>query len=136
MTDTRSTTSSNPGASPSEKVKAFIGDLARPFILYSAALTSSYAVARIAGAIADALKLGHGTFEGAAIFIGAVLGGVGAIYIGKSFEVASVAKHEAAVKTAAVQAAPPNANITLTPPDQVRIEPGNDGELPESERIK
>lgn len=136
MTDTRSTTASNPGASPSEKVKAFIGDLARPFILYSAALTSSYAVARVAGAIADALKLGHGSFEGAAIFIGAVLGGVGAIYIGKSFEVASVAKHEAAVKTAAVQAAPPTSTVTMTPPADLTITPADDGELPESERIK
>lgn len=112
--------------SPSEKVKAFIGDLARPFILISAALASSYAVARIAGAIADALKVGHGSFEGAAIFIGTVLAGVGAIYIGKSVEVANIAKHDSEVKKAAVQAAGPAQTVTLTPPSTVEIKPADD----------
>lgn len=65
-------------------IKAFIGDLARPFAIYVTSLAAAIATVRIATAVSgDKLD-----FSAAAIFIAAVFAGVGALYGVKSWEVA------------------------------------------------
>jgi hypothetical protein len=79
--------------SRAETVKAFIGDLARPFAIISTSLAASIA------SVVVALKIGPDA-AAAAIFIGAVFTGVGAIYTAKSWEMAQAGKHSANVEIA------------------------------------
>jgi hypothetical protein len=125
-------------ASPSEKVKAFIADLARPFILYASAIAASSGVVMICEAAAKAIRTGGATIESGAMLLGVVLTGVGAIFIGKGVENVGVAKQKAAVETAAIQAAPPQ-NVTMdpSPPSGVGITPAaaDEGILPPEQRV-
>lgn len=75
-----------------DELKHFIGDLARPFAIIATSLSASIATVVIAYKV-DA-------FEGAAIFIGAVFAGVGALYGAKAWENAKTGKHSAEVEIA------------------------------------
>lgn len=62
-----------------DAVKGFIGDLARPFAIISTSGSAAYAT----GVIAHRVD----SFEGAAIFIGAVYAGLAGLYGFKAWEV-------------------------------------------------
>ena len=100
MTDTQPAAGADmPLPQPSsllDKIKGFIGDLARPFAIY---VTSSAAAA---ATVIIALKNDDG-FSAAAIFIGAVYAGVGTQFIGRAWENAQVAKQSANVQVAQAQ---------------------------------
>lgn len=68
----------------SDMVKAFIGDLARPFAIYATSLSASVA------SIIVAMKVENG--NDGAIALGAISALVVGIYIGKSWEVAKTAQ--------------------------------------------
>ena len=75
-----------------DRLKSFIGDLARPFAIISTSFAASWA------SIVAAYRIENG--NDGAILLGAVFAGVGALYIGKSWEVAKTAKADADVKVA------------------------------------
>ena len=81
-----------PPASASERVKAFIGDLARPFAIY--ATTGAAAVGIVRGAWV--VENGHA----GAIYLGAVAVLVGGIYGFKSWEQIKTGKQGAEVEIA------------------------------------
>jgi len=121
-----------------EHLATFLGNTARPLTFILAAVSAMYAVMRVSHAVAVAIiagKLG-GEAAGGVLFV--VLAGVGAIYIGKSLENYGLAKHKAAVETAAINAAPPaNVAMDASPPSGVSITPGgeDEGVLPPDQRI-
>jgi hypothetical protein len=112
MTDTPVTTQP---PSRLDKIKAFIGDLARPFAIISTSAAASASVIMIAKRVES--------FEGGAAFIAAVFAGLGALYWGKAWEVGTQAKQAANVAIA-----------TGTPPT-APAEP-SDGELPPDQRVR
>jgi hypothetical protein len=75
-----------------DQIKGFIGDLARPFAIVSSSLAASWATIVIAYKVDG--------FGEAALFIGAVYAGVGALYVGKAWEVNTQAKQTAQVEIA------------------------------------
>lgn len=75
-----------------ERIKVFIGDLARPFAIISTSFAASWA------SIVTAYRVSDGS--DAAVLMGAIFAGVGALYLGKAWEVAKVAKSDAEVKIA------------------------------------
>lgn len=75
-----------------ERIKVFIGDLARPFAIISTSLAASWA------SIVTAYRVSDGS--DAAVLMGAIFAGVSALYLGKAWEVAKVAKSDAEVKIA------------------------------------
>lgn len=97
MTDTPIHAQTFPPVPTSERVKAFIGDLARPF----AVMATSGAAAAAIVIIAQKTTSGDG-----AVFVAAVFAGVGAIYGAKSWETAVQAKQDAQVKIAQANASP------------------------------
>lgn len=86
-------------SSRAEVVKAFLADLARPFALYVTFGSAAIATVRLAWA--------GGDLNSAAIFVGAVLAGGGAIYGAKAAEETRKSGHTAEVEKARAQAAPP-----------------------------
>lgn len=97
-----------------DQIKGFIGDLARPFAII---VTSGAAAA---ATILIALRVT--SYAEGAIFIGAVYGGLGALYAAKSWELNTQAKQAAGVEIAKAAPMPsPSANGEL-PADQ-RIQP-------------
>lgn len=104
-------------------LKTFIADLARPYTFYSLATASCIAIVKIGWEITDG-------YQGAA-FMGVVLAGASAIYIGKSFEQTRIAGHNAEVeKVRAAQSSPPPAQA-LAPATAL-----GDGELPPDQQVK
>jgi hypothetical protein len=81
-----------PPATRLERVKSFIGDLARPFAIIATSFAASWAT------IVIAYRVENG--NDGAIFIGGVFAGVGALYIGKAWEVAKTGKQTAEVEIA------------------------------------
>ena len=77
-----------------ERIKTFIGDLARPFAI----IVTSGAAAWATVVVAYRVENGN---DGA-ILMGAIFAGVGAIYIGKAWEVAKTTKQSAEVEIAKV----------------------------------
>lgn len=75
-----------------DKLKSFVGDLARPFAIISTSFAASWA------SIVAAYRIENG--NDGAILLGAIFAGVGALYIGKSWELAKAAKADAEVKVA------------------------------------
>lgn len=75
----------------SDKVKSFIGDLARPFAIYATSGAASAAVVILAQKVAS---------PEAAIFIGAVFVGLGSLYGAKAWENAQGGKHAAQIEVA------------------------------------
>lgn len=77
-----------------DKAKAFIADLARPFAIYVTSGSASISTVLIAG------RMINMDFSSAAIFIGAVYSGVGALYGLKAWENNTQAKQTAVVEVA------------------------------------
>lgn len=92
MTDTPVIPRERPPVPRSEMVKAFIGDLARPFAIYVLAYAAMRAI------IIVARKVENG--NDGAIFLGAVGVLVTGIYLGKAWENVKTSKHAADVETA------------------------------------
>lgn len=92
--------------------KGLVGDLARPFAIISSSASAAIATVVIAFKVDG--------FDGAALFIGAVYAGVGALYGAKAMEIAAVRKRESEVEVAKVSARPA----------------ADDGELPADQRLK
>ena len=85
-----------------------IADLARPFTFYTLAGASAFAIVTISQQITNGYE--------AAAFMGVVLAGASAIYLGKSFENASISRYNADLeKTRAQVAAPSPPTEALTP---------------------
>lgn len=81
-----------PPATRLERIKSFIGDLARPFAIIATSFAASWAT------IVIAYRVENG--NDGAIFIGGVFAGVGALYIGKVWELAKTGKQNAEVEIA------------------------------------
>lgn len=119
MTDSPPVTDT-PVALPTTKLdasKAFLGDLARPYVLLIISSAAAASTVMVASKV-DGPE--------AALFITAVLGGVAALYGAKAMENAATAKQTATVAVAQAKAPPP---IIVTPAEAT-------GELPAGERIR
>lgn len=99
MTDTPVIPREEPPVPRSEMVKAFIGDLARPFAIISTSFAASWATIVIAG------KVENG--NDGAIFAGAYFLGVGTLFLGKAVEAIKAGGHKRDVDVAAVNAGTP-----------------------------
>jgi len=84
-----------------EAAKGFVGDLARPFSIVSTSLSASI-VPVIVAARVDPTDL---DLLGAAAFVAAIYGGLGALYWGKSWEQAATTRAQANAEVAKAQAA-------------------------------
>ena len=83
--------------SPLDRVKGFIGDLARPFAIITTSAAASWA------SVVAAYRVENG--NDAALLMGAVYAGVSALYIGKAWEVTKTGRQSADVEIA--KAPPP-----------------------------
>lgn len=99
MTDTPINTREVPPIPRSEMIKAFIGDLARPFAI----IVTSYAAAHATVVIASKVENGN---DGA-IFAGAYFLGVATLYGAKAIEAINAGRHKRDVDVAAVNAGTP-----------------------------
>lgn len=99
MTDTPVNARETPPIHTSERVKAFIGDLARPFAI----IATSYAAAHATIVIASKVENGN---DGA-IFAGAYFLGVASLYVGKAIEAINTTRARRDVDVAAVNAGTP-----------------------------
>lgn len=89
MTDTPPT--SNP-PSRLDRIKGFVGDLARPFAIIATSFGATWA------SIVVAYRVKDGT--DAALLMAAIFAGVGSLYIGKAWEVSRTGKQAADVEIA------------------------------------
>lgn len=96
MTDTPVIPREKPPIPRSEMVKAFIGDLARPFAI----IVTSYAAAHATIIIAGKVENGN---DGA-IFAGAYFLGVGTLFLGKAVEAINASRTKRDVDVAQVNA--------------------------------
>lgn len=99
MTDTPVTPREVPPVHMSERVKSFIGDLARPFAIISTSFAASWATIVIAS------KVENG--NDGAIFAGAYFLGVATLYGAKAIEAINTARTRRDVDVAAVNAGTP-----------------------------
>lgn len=96
MTDTPPNPREFPPVPRSEMIKAFIGDLARPFAIISTSFAASWATIVIAG------KVENG--NDGAIFAGAYFLGVGTLYLGKAVEAINATRARRDIDVANVNA--------------------------------
>jgi len=96
MTDTPVTATQVPPVPTSERIKAFIGDLARPFAI----IATSYAAAHATVVIANKVENGN---DGA-IFAGAYFLGVATLYGAKAIEAINTTRARRDVDVAQVNA--------------------------------
>lgn len=99
MTDTPVIPREQPPIPRSEMVKAFIGDLARPFAIISTSFAASWATIVIAG------KVENG--NDGAIFAGAYFLGVGTLFLGKAVEAINSARTKRDVDVAQASSSVP-----------------------------
>jgi len=99
MTDTPVLPREVPPIHMSERVKAFIGDLARPFAIISTSFAASWATIVISS------KVENG--NDGAIFAGAYFLGVGTLYLGKAVEAINTARARRDVDVAQANAGTP-----------------------------
>lgn len=99
MTDMPVTPREQPPIPRSEAVKAFIGDLARPFAIISTSFAASWATIVISS------KVENG--NDGAIFAGAYFLGVATLYGAKAVEAINAGRHKRDVDVAQVNAAAP-----------------------------
>ncbi|WP_269715710.1 hypothetical protein [Caulobacter sp. NIBR2454] len=114
-----------------DAIKSAVGDLARPLAIISTSFAASWATVVVADKVTDG--------NDGAIFMGAVFAGVGALYIGKAFELTRIAGHKAEVQKAQATAAPPPGATTITAGPDVDVsvrEASTEGELPASQRVR
>lgn len=78
------------------RITTMVGDLARPLAIIASSFAAAWATVVIA------YRVDNG--NDGAIFIGAVFAGVGALYIGKAWEIAKTGKQSAEVEIAKTQA--------------------------------
>lgn len=97
MTDTPVSAREYPPVPASERIKAFIGDLARPFAIISTSFAASWAT------IVIAYKVENG--NDGAIFAGAFFLGVATLYGAKAVEAINAGRHRRDVDVAQVNAA-------------------------------
>lgn len=103
MTDTPIAPPTFPPPSKLDQIKAFVGDLARPFAIIATSLSAAVVPVIVVVRVApDRLDL-----IAAAAFIGAIYAGVGGIFWGKAWENAKTGKQAADVEIA--KAAAPTA---------------------------
>lgn len=81
-----------------DRIKAFIGDLARPFAIIVTSSAAAIATVIIARKVSDG--------NDGAIFIAAVFVGVGSLYLGKAWETARASRAAADVEIARATAPP------------------------------
>jgi hypothetical protein len=96
MTDTPVNPREQPPVPRSEMLKAFIGDLARPFAIIATSFAASWAT------IVIAYKVENG--NDGAIFAGAYFLGVGTLFLGKAVEAINAGRHKRDVDVAQVNA--------------------------------
>lgn len=96
MTDTPVSAREYPPVPISERIKAFIGDLARPFAIISTSFAASWAT------IVIAYKVENG--NDGAIFAGAFFLGVATLYGAKAVEAINAGRHRRDVDVAQVNA--------------------------------
>jgi hypothetical protein len=99
VTDTPPNPREVPPVHTSERIKSFIGDLARPFAIISTSFAASWAT------IAISHKVENG--NDGAIFAGAYFLGVGTLYLGKAVEAINTARARRDVDVAQVNAGNP-----------------------------
>lgn len=107
-----------------DQAKAFIADLARPFAIYATAGAGAYAIVEVSARVTGG--------ESGAIYVGAVLAGLGALYGAKAWEVNKTSGHAAEVEKIRAQASPPPANALAAAP---AAEDDAAGELPLDQRV-
>lgn len=100
-----------------EQAKGFIGDLARPFSIISTSGAAAWATVAIVDKVKDP------SFEGAAIYIGAVFAGLAALYGFKAWESVKAGGQVADVKVARAAGSQP-------------VPPADNGELPPDQRVQ
>jgi hypothetical protein len=105
------------------EVKSIVADLARPFAIYTTSGAAAWATIDIASRVTSG--------EGGALFMGVVLGGVSALYVGKAFENTRIAGHTAEVEKVRAQASPPPAQALAPAPLTM-----DEGEIPPDQRVK
>ena len=93
VTDVQPTT--NP-PSKADVIKSFVGDLARPFAIYVTSASAAIATVMVAFRTQDGTD--------AAILMGAVFAGVGALYGAKAWEITKTGKQAAEVEIAKTNA--------------------------------
>ena len=79
-----------------ERIKTFIGDLARPFAIIVTSGGAAWAT------VVVAYRVENG--NDGAILMGAIFAGVGALYIGKAWEAVKTKQSDATVEVAKVEA--------------------------------
>ena len=94
-------------------LKTFIADLARPFAIISTSFAASWGIIVVAYRVEDG--------NDGALFIGAALAGVGAIYIGKAVEVFKTNRAAADVEVAKATNTPPPGTATITAAPDVDV---------------
>lgn len=110
-----------------DQFKGVVADLARPIAIISTSGASSWAIIDIAQRVSTA--------EGGAMFVGVVLSGLSALYVGKAFENTRIAGHQADVEKAKAASGPSTpAQIPAAPEVEATLR-GIDGELPVGERL-
>jgi hypothetical protein len=100
-----------------DRAVAAIGNLARPYVLYSAASSSALATVSIVWMRADLMA--------GAAFVGAAWGGVALLYGAKAIEEHGKAKSAAGVEVAKAASVPPGPQevvVTNTATDPVHVE--------------
>lgn len=108
MSDTPVLPQSYPPPSRLDQIKAFVGDLARPFAIIASNGAASIAIVKIAWTIAEKSS----SWEGAAVFVGAAGAYAGAMFGAKAWEVARTGKQATELEIAKVAAEPPQPTRT------------------------
>lgn len=85
MSDTPVTARTSPAPTRLDSIKSFVGDIARPFAIYTASASGA------ASSLIVAIK--GSDYTGGALFIAAVWAGVAALYASKSVELVGIAKN-------------------------------------------
>ncbi len=98
MTDTPIQSAATPPAPRSEIIKAFIGDLARPFAIYSTSIAASIGIVRVAWVVENG--------NDGAIYLGAVTVLVGGIFGFKAWENVRAGKQASEVEIAKASGQP------------------------------
>ncbi len=78
MTDQQTDTPVSQPPSPLDGLKSFIGDLARPFAIIVTSAATAFAIVQLASQAKD--------LSAAAIFVGALFAGLGALSAAKTYE--------------------------------------------------
>jgi hypothetical protein len=120
-------------ASRLDKVKSFIGDLARPFSIIVTSSAAAWATVTMAYRVDG--------FEGAALYIAAVYAGLAGLYGFKAWETTKTGGQAAEVAVAKVSNTPAPGTATIVAAPDVNVtaqvtDTTDDGVLPPDKRVK